>query len=169
MPKGFQETEFQVPFTALQDKGYIVDIAGLVPGDAIGHQGMRVEPSYLLSDMKPQDFDSYEAIIIPGGPGSVEYVWNNPLLQSVVTQFHHNKKIVAVICNACIVPVQANILNGSIATVYPTSKGKSIFAEHGVEFSPQGCISDPKKRIITAQSPRYAKAFALAIVAMLED
>jgi len=169
MPKGFQETEFQVPFAALQAKGYTIDIAGLERGDAVGHQGMLIKPSHVLGEMKQQDFDRYEAIIIPGGPGSVEYLWNNPLLQTVVAQFHHNKKIIAAICNACIVPVQANILRGSIATVYPSNKAKNIFAEHGVEYSRQGCVSDPKKRIITAQSPQYAQAFAEALLAMLEN
>lgn len=169
MPRGFQEAEFQVPFATLQANGYTIDIAGLKDGDAVGHKGMIVKPSHILSEMNQQDFNGYEAIIIPGGPGSVEYVWNNTLLQAVVAQFHHNKKIVATICNACIVPVQADILKGSVATVYPSHQAQSIFTKHGVELSPQGCISDPKKRIITAQSPQYAQAFAEALLAMLKN
>jgi len=169
MPNGFQETEFNVPFVALQHEGFVIDIAGLDHGNAIGHQGMVITPTKILKSMKQEDFDIYDAIIIPGGPGSVEYLWNNSILQNVISHFYNNKKIVAAICNACIVPVQANILKGATATVYPSNKAKSIFAEHGVEYSTQGCISDAKKRIITAQSPRYAQAFTEALIAMLKD
>ena len=169
MPKGFQETEFKVPFSMLQDEGYTVDVAGLESGDAIGHQGFKVKPTLQLKDLNPIDFDAYDAIVIPGGPGSTDYLWDNELVQSAAKQMHKNKKIIATICYACIVPAQADILQGLVATVYPTNEAKGIFAEHGVEFSEDGCVINPTKRIITAQSPKYAKQFAQAILAMLEQ
>ena len=168
MPKGFQETEFKVPFTMLQDEGYAIDIVGLEAGDAIGHQGTHVKTTGTISKLTPQNIEGYEAVVIPGGPGSVDYLWDNEPLQALVKQFHQKNKIIATICYACIVPVQADILQETVATVYPTNQAKGILAEHGVEFSEEGCVSNTKKRVITAQSPKFAKQFAQAILVMLE-
>jgi protease I len=168
MPQQFQDHEFNIPYTMLTKKGYIVDIAGLTEGDAISTSGLKVTPSCILDKLTSKQFDDYAAMIIPGGPGSTKYLWNNVKLQESVRYFHAHKKIVACICYASIVPVQAGILIGKKATVYPTDEAKAILKKNGVEFIDQGIVTEENEKIITAQGPTFAKIFGQAIIDMLE-
>lgn len=167
MPEKFQDTEFLEPYSMLQKAGHTVKIAGLKPGIATGAFGRQQPVDLVLSTMQHADFDAYDAVVIPGGPGSTLYLWGNKAVQTVVRYFHENKKLVATICYACIVPVQAGLLKGKMATVYPTNEAKEILAEQGVIFSDQGCVVDSGVRIITAQGPKFATMFGQAILDFL--
>lgn len=167
MPENFQDFEFNVPYLMFNKKEYTVDIAGLAAGVATGAFGLEVTPNFILDNLTHKDFDTYDALVIPGGPGSTTYLWGNKKLQDVVRYFHEQKKIVATICYACIVPVQTGILTGKEATVYPTNEAKAVFKKHGVTFSAQGVVSLADDKIITAQGPTFAKSFGQAIIDML--
>lgn len=168
MPQGFQETEFNVPYHDLLEDGHHVDVAGLHQGDAIGHQGAQFLPNKQLADLSSQDFDSYDALVIPGGPGSTEFLWNNDLVIHAITYFHAHTKLVAAICYACIPVAQAGILKGLQATVYPTDEAKKIFKECDIEFVPDGCVTLFNEKIITAQGPQFAHLFSSEILNLLE-
>lgn len=169
MPEKFQDFEFNVPYLMFTKKGYTVDIAGLRPGLATGAFGLEVMPNLVLDTLTTKDFDCYDALVIPGGPGSTTYLWDNKKLQEVVQYFNQQKKIVATICYACIVPVQAGILTGKEATVYPTDEAKAILKKHAVTFLDQGVVSLQKDKIITGQGPTFAKSFGQAIIDMLQS
>ncbi len=168
MPENFQDHEFNVPYTMLTKKGYEVDIAGLKPGVATGSFGLEITPAFVLDNLTPAEFDGYDALVIPGGSGSTTYLWHNDKIQAVVRYFSDHKKIVATICYACIVPVQAGILAGKKATVYPTDEAKAVLKKHGVMFSEEGVVSLSDEKIITGQGPTFAKSFGQAIIEMLE-
>lgn len=68
MPDGFQDLEFNVPYTMLKQKGYHVDVAGLQPGEATG-KNIKHTPNLQLADLTSKNFDTYDALVIPGGPG----------------------------------------------------------------------------------------------------
>lgn len=168
MPENYRDEEFYEPYKILKKKGYQVDVAGFKPGEAIGANGYKHTPNLLIDDLTNEDFDSYDALVIPGGPASTDYLWNNDLMQSIVKYFHKKNKIVATICYACIVPVQADILQNKNATVYPTEEAKKIFEKHNVNFSPEGCVVLDTEKIITAQGPAFAKEFGQSIAELLE-
>ncbi|MFH1254198.1 MAG: DJ-1/PfpI family protein, partial [bacterium] len=71
MPEKYQDLEFNTPYQMLKTKGCVVDVAGLKPGEAKGGLGGSFTPNLLLSNLSETDFDKYDAVIIPGGPGSV--------------------------------------------------------------------------------------------------
>ena len=167
MPLDFQDVEFVEPYTTLKNDGHHVEVAGFNANPAVGTFGYVQKPDYVLGDMTPQDFDTYDALVIPGGKGSTEYLWNNEELQDVVCYFHEQNKLVATICYACIVPAQAEILTNRQATVYPTDEAKAIFKEHQVIFSENECIILPDEKIITCQGPQFAQKFAQAILNFL--
>jgi protease I len=168
MPHDFNDTEFLEPYNALQAAGHEVEIAGFGEMPHVGMFGYSIIPHLQLLEMTTQHFDKYDALVIPGGKGSPEYLWNNEELQDVVRYFHDNEKLVAAICYACIVLVQADILMGEQATVYPTDETKEILEEHGVDFVDEECVVLPEVRVITAQGPKNALIFAQAIVNMLD-
>ncbi len=168
MPENYRDEEFYEPYNMVKQKGYQVDVAGFKPGEAVGVNGYKHTPNFLLDDLTNEDFDNYNALVIPGGPASAEYLWNNEQLQTIVKYFNEKKKIVAAICYACITPAQAGILQNKKATVYPTDEAKEIFTQNKVIFSPEGCIVLDNEKIITAQGPAFAKDFGQAIIDLLE-
>ncbi len=169
MPKDFQDYEFNVPYTALNEARFVVDIAGLTPGDAHGKLGLKITPNLQLTTMKEADFDTYAALVIPGGPGSSTYLWGNKKVIDTAWYFNDKKKIVATICHACSVPAEAGLLKGKKATIYPDAPAKALFEKNGVKFVDQGCITLKENKIITAQSPQFVKEFSQAIISLLKE
>jgi len=168
MPNDFQDVEFIEPYEMIIADGHNVDVAGLKErGVAVGSQGYEYKPNLVLSEMSTQDFDHYDAIVIPGGKGSTQYLWDNEELQDDIRYFHENGKIVAAICYAAIVPVQAELLTNKTATVFPTEEAKKILKEHNVIFSDSECVVLPDEKIITCQGPKYARTFGQAILNLL--
>jgi protease I len=151
--------EFNVPHKMLIDAGHTVDVAGL--------EASQPEPNLMLADLTSDHFNKYDALVIPGGPGSKKYLWNNKAIQDVINYFHEQRKIIAAICYAVIVVVQTGILLNKHATVYATDEAKAILEENGVRFSKGGCVSLAPEKIITAQGPPNAQEFGQAILDML--
>lgn len=168
MPENYQDLEFNTPYQMLKTNGCVVDVAGLRPGEAKGALGGSFSPNLLLSNLSETDFDKYDAVIIPGGPGSVQYLWGNKKLQDVVKYFNSKCKIVAAICYAVILPVQAGLLKGKKATVFPTDEAKAILKDCGADFVDTGCVVLKDDKIITAQGPKFANEFANEIVKILK-
>lgn len=164
----YRDEEFVVPHEMLVSAGHIVDVAGLQEGTIKGSVSHEHTPNMNFNQMKKEDFVQYDALVIPGGPGSTKYLWGNKEIQNVIKQFHENKKLIAAICYAVIVVVQTGLLLHKHATVFPTNESKSIFAEYGVKFSKDGLVSLHDERIITAQGPKFAKDFGQAIINMLQ-
>ena len=149
----YRDEEFTVPYEMLVGEGHDVDVAGLQEGHKL-----------LLPELTTQDFDQYDALVIPGGPGSTTYLWNNEEIQEIIKYFHEGHKLIAAICHAVIAVVQSGILLNKHATVYPTDKAKEIFEEYGVRFSKDGCVALAPEKIITAQGPKQAEDFGHAIL-----
>ncbi len=164
MPKDFQELEFQGTYTALLKKGYTVDVAGLTSGDCIGSEGMRVTPDKILFNITSENLATYDALVITGGFGSTTFLWGNKDLHEVVRYFHAAKKLIAAICYASIVPVEAGLLTEKEATVYPTDVAKEILKKHGVIFKDVPCVVLKTENIITGQGPAAVQDFASAVI-----
>ncbi len=167
MPRDFQPLEFATPYAMLKKAGHSVDIAGFNVGIAVASNGTEQKIDRVLGALTNEDFDTYDALVIPGGPGSTEFLWGNKKVQNVVRYFYEKKKIVATICYACIVPAEADLLVGKTATVFPTEESKQLFTQHGVTFSAKTCVIDVNEKMITAQGPAYAAEFGQAIIDLL--
>ena len=167
IPKDYRDEEFTAPYKAITGAGHTVDVAGFTPGIAHGSRGHEFTPSLLIDELTDADLSAYHAVVIPGGPGSTTYLWNNPRVQEIIRYFHTHKKLVAAICYACVAVAQSDILDGKKATVYPTDETKKIFKEKNVCFCDEGCVVLADDAIITAQGPQFADEFAQAILTNL--
>lgn len=163
MPTGYQDFEFRVPYTILLAAGHNVTVAGFTNEQAHGAFGDTFTPDVGLDTLTNESLATYDALVIPGGQGSTQHLWNNTHLQALVRTFHEQKKLVATICYACAVPAQAGILINKEATIYPTDEAKELFIHHKVKFADQGCVVLDSERIITAQGPTFARQFAQEI------
>ena len=164
----YRDEEFTIPYKITTDAGHTVDVAGTEPGAMVGAGGHEHKPNLLFSEMKPEDFEKYDALVIPGGPGSTEHLWDNEDLQTIIKKINAAGKIVAAICYAVIPVVQSGILLNKHATVYPTSEARKILEEYGVRFSKDGCVTLSDIKVITAQGPKYATDFGNAILKLLK-
>lgn len=169
MPEGYQDLEFNTPYKMLADKGCTIDVAGLRAGEAKGSLGGSFTPNKVLNQMSEADLAGYDILIIPGGPGSVEFLWKDVTLSNVIKYFYNNKKIVASICYATVAVAKTGVLKGKKATGFPSTELKDIFNEEGVEFVDNGYFIDKSDKMITAQSPKFAQDFGREIIKMLED
>lgn len=164
IPENFRDEEFSVPKKRLEEAGVSVTVAGLQSGEARGMLGMKTKPDILLDDV---DIDDYDVLIVPGGQGSVKYLWNNERVLSLVKEAYEKDKIVASICLSGAVLANAGILEGKKATVFPTSESVRILKDKGANYIDQGVVVDGK--IVTAKGPTDAERFAGEILRLLSE
>ncbi len=168
MPKDFRDEEFYEPYNLLKEKNYNIDVAGMSQTKAIGVNGYEFMPNLSLKDLTQEKLTTYDALVIPGGPGSVIYLWSNKSIQDIILEFNKNKKIIASICYGVIPVVESGILTGKNATVYPSDEAKDILQKYTVNFIDNSCVILKNEKIITCQGPKYTNDFGLAIDAMLQ-
>ena len=166
--QNYRDEEFTVPYEMILDAKHEVDVAGITPEPAIGVKGHRHEPNLVLSELSTQEFDKYAALVIPGGPGSTTYLWDNEELFEIIRYFHGNQKVVAAICHAVVAIAKSGILLNKHATVYPTDEAKAILEEYGARLSKDGCVALKPEKIITAQGPQFARDFGQEILNLLK-
>ena len=163
-PRGFRDEELFEPKRIFEEKGAKVVLASTQTGEARGMLGGMARPELSISKAKAEDYD---AIVVVGGIGSREYLWNDKDLASLVTQAFQEGRVVAAICLSPVVLARAGILKGRQATVFPTpealeelEKGEAIYTKQRVAVS---------GRVVTANGPQSARDFALAICQALTE
>lgn len=163
-PERFRDEELFVPQAVLTAKGFDVTIASTKTGVATGMLGGTATASITIGQA---DASQYEAIVVVGGYGSVEFLWNNAELHKLVQGFHRAGKVVSAICVSPVVLAKAGILTGKKATVFEMPESLEAFATLGVTYTGEG-VTVTDKTLVTAQSPEQATEFAQAIVNALE-
>ncbi|ENN96522.1 Pfpi family intracellular protease [Methanocaldococcus villosus KIN24-T80] len=161
-PKDFRDEELFIPMEVFKEHGYGVDVVSTQKGTCVGMLGGKIEVDKTIYEINPND---YIAIVIPGGIGSKEYLWNNEKLLELVREFYRENKTVAAICLSPVVLARAGVLKDKKATVFPTKEAIEELKKYGAEYVDEGVVIDGK--IVTGKSPEYAKDFALAIIKTL--
>ncbi|MFA5362638.1 MAG: DJ-1/PfpI family protein [Candidatus Omnitrophota bacterium] len=158
---GFQDDEFFRPKEVLEKNGIAVTVASSSLAEAKGMNGGKFTPQVLLSGVKAGDFD---AVIFIGGSGAAQYL-DDPQAHNLAQDAAVQGKIVGAICIASRILVNAGVLKGKRATVYPTEGDKLKAA--GVIYTAMPVEIDGK--IITADGPDSAVRFGEEIVKALKD
>lgn len=160
-PEKFRDEELAEPVAALKAAGIGYDIASTRRGTCTGMLGAKAT-AISLDEVDPKNYDG---IIIVGGGGSQTYLWDDDLLQPMVRFFHDKMKPVGAICLAPVVLARAGILKGIKATYYESPVSFREMKAGGAVLVSQPVVSD--KRIVTANGPAAAKAFADTYIKML--
>jgi 4-methyl-5(b-hydroxyethyl)-thiazole monophosphate biosynthesis len=154
LPEGFEEIEAITPIDLLRRANVRLTIASLThPIQVIGRS--RVE---LLADGALDAYvnNPYDCVILPGGPGHVNYL-NSPILEKFLKS---QKGFIAAICAAPVALHKFGMLKGKRFTCHPGEREKLT------EALDQAVVVDGK--LITASGPGAAFEFGLAIVEVLE-
>ena len=162
--KDFRDEELFVPEDVFSEAGAFVPTASGTKKTIHGMLGGTTEPDLLIRDIK---VDRLDAIVIAGGTGSREYLWNDETLLEKVREANNMGKIIGAICLSGAIPARAGIMRDRRGTVYPDSGALEELKKCGEIYVDQGVVVDGN--VVTAQGPENAKEFAETIMALLQS
>ncbi len=153
---GFEQSELEVPRNKLREAGAEVHVVSLESGEIKGWDkkdwGQPVPVDKTLDDARSGDYD---AIVLPGGQINPDLLRVEPKAIDFVKSFWTEKKVVAAICHAPWLLVEAGIVKDRKVTSYPSVKTDVINAGGKWEDSP--VVTD--QGLITSRNPGDLDAF----------
>ncbi len=155
----FRDEELGEPRLVLESRGARVTLCSSSLEASRGMLGTTVKPEVLLEEVVPGDYD---AVIFVGGTGASEY-FENPAAHRLARETAGAARVLGAICIAPSILANAGLLKGRQATAYPSEAGN--LQDKGALFTGAPVTRDGK--IITADGPRAARAFANRIVEAL--
>jgi len=161
-PKKFRDEELFEAAAAFKKAGIGYEIMSVWRGPCTGMLGASATATISFEEADPK---KYGALVIVGGVGAQEYLWDDEILRELVKVFRQSKKPVAAICLAPVVLANAGILKGKKATVFNTPASLFGMKGGGAILVDQPVVDDDW--IITANGPAAAKSFAETIVRTL--
>lgn len=162
-PERFRDEELFEPLQVFQSKNIATQVVSTTTGQHTGIMGKKVTTTKTIDEVKTKDFD---AIVIVGGGGSREYLWNNERLLNLLKEFNREGKITAAICISPAILAQAGLLKDKKATVFPDDEAISVLQKNGAIYLDEGVIVDGK--VITGKNPESAREFGLKLVELIE-
>ncbi|MEO2117513.1 MAG: DJ-1/PfpI/YhbO family deglycase/protease [Methanocaldococcus sp.] len=163
-PKDFRDEELFEPMAVFESNGLKVDVVSTKKGECVGMLGNKITVEKTIYEVNPDD---YVAIVIVGGVGSKEYLWNNTKLIELVKEFYNKNKVVSAICLSPVVLAKAGILKGKKATVYPAPEAIEELKKAGAIYEDRGVVVDGN--VVTAKSPDYARVFGLEVLKVIKN
>ena len=158
---GFEEVEGLTVVDLLRRAKFTCDIVSLSDADVItGSHGIRVGADRHFSET---DFDSYDAVILPGGLRGTEALKADKRVLALLRHMFAAGKLTAAICAAPTVLAKAGLLNSRRATCYPGTESMLDSAD----FSAETVVCDGT--IITSRGAGTTIPFALSIIAYLDS
>jgi protease I len=164
---GFEQDELFKPRQALLDAGVKVTLAS-IKTDAIqgvindSEKGESITPDLTLDDV---DTDDYDALVLPGGVGNPDKMRLQERAVEIVTEFMEDDKIVAAICHAPWLLVEADVVDGRRVTSWPSVR--TDLENAGADVVDEEVVVDGN--LITSRKPDDIPAFNQAILDALEE
>lgn len=160
--EGYQPIEYATPKKILEQAGFMVTVASDKPGTAVASDKSTTRIDITLNNVI---IDHYAAIIVVGGPGTLEHL-DNETTYTLIKAAQQAKKLIAAICIAPRILARAGILKGKRATGWDgDDELASILKEHGATYEHRPVVIDGS--IITAIGPTAAQEFGTKIVERL--
>lgn len=163
---GYERSELRVPLDELRKRGADVKVASIKDGSIKswdkGDWGDSVNVDLHARAVKVDDFD---AIVLPGGQINPDKLRVNEDAMRVVRDFLKSGKVVAAICHAPWLLVEADALRGRQATSYHSIK--TDVRNAGATWKDEKVVTD--EGIITSRSPDDLEAFVAKIVEEVEE
>lgn len=155
---GFEEIETVTPIDILRRSDIKVVIASLEDEKMVrGRNDICIQAEVTLNELSNTDFDG---LLLPGGPGAKKLRKSEKVLE-LVKDFFGKKRLIAAICAAPTVLLEAGILKGKKYTAHFSTKEELPDIQ-----SDKAVVID--QNIITSQGPGTALPFGLSIVEILE-
>ena len=158
-PDQFRDEELFEPRAAFEEEGWAVDTVSTRTGDIAGMLGATETVSKTLSEVSYLDYD---AAVVVGGMGSIEFLWNNQELHHILKSVDQNQKVIAAICLSGAVLAKADLAKGKKMTVWPDDTAIQVLKDAGANYTGEPCTIDGN--MVTANGPEAVKAFAEGVI-----
>ncbi|ADD67111.1 DJ-1 family protein [Denitrovibrio acetiphilus DSM 12809] len=158
---GFEEIEAVSVIDILRRADVEVCAAGVKDGNVKGAHGLIVKPDSTLEDI---DEDDYDMIVLPGGAVGAENIGKSKDADDILRKFKKDDKYIAAICAAPKILADKGLLNGCMATSYPSFKDAVA-----KDSDYQEAIVVVDENIITSRGPATAAEFAFTLVELLVE
>lgn len=163
---GYERSELRVPLDELKKRGAAVKIASLEKRPIKSWDkkdwGDTVDVDLTAEEASSKDFD---ALVLPGGQINPDLLRADEKAMRVVKDFLASGKVVAAICHAPWLLIEADALRGRKATSYASIRTDLINA--GADWRDEKVVTD--KGIITSRSPEDLDAFVAKIIEEIEE
>lgn len=163
---GFEQSELTGPKQQLADAGATVHVATLdgepITGWDTADWGISVDADLKISDV---NVDDYIALVLPGGQINPDILRTDETAVQVVRDFVAGNKIVAAICHAPWMLIEAGVVEGREMTAYPSIRTDLRNAGADV-VDKEVAISNG---IITSRNPGDIDAFVAKILEEVKE
>lgn len=163
---GFEQAELEVPRTELSRRGATVHLATPDGEDIRGWNrtdwGDTVSADRKLSDVRAEDYD---AVVLPGGQINPDLLRVNADAVALVRSFFETGRVVAAICHAPWLLIEAGIAEGRRLTSYPSVRTDLVNA--GADWVDEPVVAD--NGVVTSRRPDDLEAFVGKIVEEIEE
>ena len=161
LANGFEEIEALTAVDVLRRAGAVVDIVSVCEKEVTGAHGIKV-----IADITEEEFnpDDYDAVVLPGGMPGAKILGECKKVVGCTATVDARHKIVAAICAAPATVLGMNgLTEGRRVTCYPADQFVRVL--EGATYTGEELTVDGN--LITANGPKAAMQFALAICAKL--
>ena len=163
---GFEQAELFEPRQALLDAGVKVTLASIKTDPIQGMQhdvkGKTITPDLLIDDVDTED---YTALLLPGGVANPDTLRMNDRAIEIIEEFVDDDKLVAAICHAPWLLIEADVVEGKRMTSWPSLR--TDLANAGADVVDEEVVRDGQ--FITSRNPDDIPAFNAAILAALQE
>lgn len=167
---GFEQAELLVPRQRLSEAGASVTVAAprsrMNPKEIRGWDekdwGQFVPVDRDLEDVDP---DAFDALVLPGGQINPDKLRVEPKVVEMIRSFYTSGKVVAAICHAPWLLIEAGIVKGRRCTSYHSIKTDVINA--GGHWRDEAVVSD--QGLVTSRNPGDLEAFSDKIVEEIRE
>lgn len=164
---GFEDSELFDPRQAFLDAGATVTLASIrtdpIQGVKDDKDATRtITPDVTLDDVDTDDFD---ALVLPGGVGNPDKMRLQDRALEIVAEFMEDEKIVAAICHAPWLLVEADVVEGRRVTSWPSVR--TDLENAGADVVDEQVVVDGN--LITSRKPDDIPAFSQAVIEALAE
>ena len=158
---GFEQSELEVPRDRLKAAGATVHIVSLAAGEIKGWDrkdwGRPVKVDKTLAEVSADDYD---AVVLPGGQINPDLLRVEPKAIAFIKDVFNQKKIVAAVCHAPWLLIEAGVARDRKMTSYKSIKTDVINA--GGKWEDSQVVVD--NGLITSRNPGDLEAFSAKII-----
>ena len=162
---GFEQSELMVPQQKLSEAGATVEVAApksrMNPGDIRGWDENDWGKSVKVDkDIESIDPSAYDALVLPGGQINPDKLRVEQKAIEVIRAFYSSGKVIAAICHAPWLLVEAGVIKGKKCTSYHSIKTDVMNA--GGQWRDETVVTD--QGVITSRNPGDLDAFVSKII-----